>query len=59
MLSWGWREVLRTGNSQRSSEIDLIKGKATKWPLVETDEHNMVISGDDLEEAHMRLLLRL
>jgi amidase len=33
-------------------EVDLIKGKATKWPLVETDEHTMVISsGNDLEEA--------
>lgn len=33
-------------------EVDLIKGKATKWPLVETDQHTMVISsGDDLEEA--------
>lgn len=33
-------------------EIDLIKGKTVKWPLVETDEHTMVISsGDDLEEA--------
>lgn len=33
-------------------EVDLIKGKATKWPLVETDQHTMVISsGDDLKEA--------
>ena len=33
-------------------EVDLLKGKATKWPFVETEEHTMVIaSGDDLEEA--------
>ena len=33
-------------------EVDLIKGKATKWPLVETDEYTMVIaSGDDLDAA--------
>ncbi|NLJ77983.1 MAG: formamidase, partial [Tissierellia bacterium] len=32
--------------------IDIIKDKAIKWPLVETDEHTMVIaSGDDLEDA--------
>ncbi|HHY81273.1 MAG TPA: acetamidase/formamidase family protein [Clostridiales bacterium] len=33
-------------------EIDLIKGKATKWPLVETDDYTAVIaSGDDLDGA--------
>lgn len=33
-------------------EVGLLKGKATKWPFVETDEYTMVIaSGDDLEEA--------
>ena len=33
-------------------EVGLLKGKATKWPFVETDEHTMVIaSGDNLEEA--------
>ncbi|NMB07622.1 MAG: acetamidase/formamidase family protein [Tissierellia bacterium] len=33
-------------------EIDLIKNKTVKWPLLETKEHTMVIaSGDDLEEA--------
>lgn len=33
-------------------EVDIIKGKATKWPLVETQGHSMVIaSGDNLEDA--------
>ncbi len=33
-------------------EIDLIKDKTIKWPLVETDEYTMVISsGDNLDEA--------
>lgn len=33
-------------------EINLIKDKNIKWPLVETDEYTMVIaSGDDLEDA--------
>lgn len=33
-------------------EIDLIKNKTAKWPLVETEEDTMVIaSGDDLEGA--------
>lgn len=33
-------------------EINLIKKKTVKWPLVETKEHTMVIaSGDNLEEA--------
>jgi len=33
-------------------EIDLIKGKTVKWPLVETGEHTMVIaSGDNLDAA--------
>lgn len=33
-------------------ELNLIKGKSIKWPLVETDEHTMVIaSGNDLESA--------
>ncbi len=33
-------------------EVGLLKGKATKWPFVETDEHIMIIaSGNNLEEA--------
>ena len=33
-------------------KVDLIKGKATTWPLLETDKYTMVIaSGDTLEEA--------
>ena len=40
-------------------EVDLIKGKATKWPLVETDQYTMVISGDDLRKLYMRLPLKL
>ncbi len=33
-------------------QIDLIKNKTVRWPLVETKEHTMVIaSGDNLEEA--------
>jgi amidase len=33
-------------------EVDLIKNKAVKWPLLETKEHTMVLaSGEDLEEA--------
>jgi amidase len=32
--------------------VDLIKGKTTHWPLLETGDHTMVIaSGDTLEEA--------
>ena len=33
-------------------EIDLIKGKTVKWPLVETNDYTMVIaSGDTLDDA--------
>ncbi|HSH36090.1 acetamidase/formamidase family protein [Schnuerera sp.] len=33
-------------------EVDVIKEKTIEWPLVETEEHTMVIaSGEDLEEA--------
>ena len=33
-------------------EVNVIKNKTVKWPLVETEEHIMVIaSGDDLEAA--------
>ena len=38
--------------AQVSLEIDLIKDKKIKWPLLETKEDTMVIaSGDNLEEA--------
>lgn len=33
-------------------EIDLIKNKTTKWPLLETNEYTMILaSGDTLDEA--------
>lgn len=33
-------------------EVDLIKNKSVKWPLLETDEYTMVVaSGDNLDHA--------
>lgn len=48
-------EICFTGcevNGEVVLQVDIIKGKATTWPLVETKESTMVIgSGDTLEEA--------